>query len=274
MRRLCDRVAVMYAGRIVELAPAADLFSRPLHPYAQALLAATPSLDPDTRMPPPLPGEPPRTGPSTGGCVFAARCPHVRPACRVEEQVLMEVEPDRSVACGRWGELVGYEVIAQQVKARGLCPWTPSKAEPLKSRYFLLITSRICGSDWKSLIAASAEKYWFPKAPGLWRVQGRALAFLFQHPPPRYTRRRINVPLACASPDHPGATRVVVSSCVTIAGPTKRSPAPSASRSYSAVSAVPAPQCTTVCPATRAPAPGGNTGRTGGGSRPRARRAP
>jgi oligopeptide/dipeptide ABC transporter ATP-binding protein len=107
MRRLCDRVAVMYAGRIVELAPADELFARPLHPYARALLAAAPSLDPDVRMPPPLPGEPPRSGRPAGGCVFAGRCPHVKAACRKEDQPLVEVAPGRSVACRRWADLAG-----------------------------------------------------------------------------------------------------------------------------------------------------------------------
>ena len=75
MRRLCDRVAVMYAGRIVELAPAAALFERALHPYAQALLAAVPSLDPDTPMPPALPGDPPGAVRPERGCVFAGAAP-------------------------------------------------------------------------------------------------------------------------------------------------------------------------------------------------------
>jgi oligopeptide/dipeptide ABC transporter ATP-binding protein len=98
MRRLCDRVAVMYAGRIVERAPCADLFARPLHPYARALLAAAPSLDPDIPMPPPLPEEPARP---SGGCIFAARCPQVEEACRQTDQALIEVAPGRAVACRR-----------------------------------------------------------------------------------------------------------------------------------------------------------------------------
>ena len=105
MRRLCDRVAVMYAGRIVELAPAHAVFERPLHPYAKALLAATPSLDPAVRMPTPVPGEPPRAGRPAGGCVFAARCPHAVDRCRTEEQVLAAVPGNRDVACWRWKDL-------------------------------------------------------------------------------------------------------------------------------------------------------------------------
>ena len=104
MRRLCDRVAVMYAGRIVEAGPAAAVFAGPLHPYAQALLAAVPSLDPDRPMPPPLAGEP-ETGRAPGGCAFAERCPFVQPQCIAEEQVLTAVGDRRSVACRRWREL-------------------------------------------------------------------------------------------------------------------------------------------------------------------------
>ncbi|WP_158742676.1 ABC transporter ATP-binding protein [Acidisphaera sp. L21] len=105
MHRLCDRVAVMYAGRIVEVAAAAALFARPLHPYARALLAAAPSLDPNIKMPAPLPGEPPGAVRPDRGCVFAARCPHAEPACRAEDQVLVDAEPGRQVACRRWREL-------------------------------------------------------------------------------------------------------------------------------------------------------------------------
>ena len=89
-----------------EVAPAAALFGRPLHPYARALLAATPSLDPDIAMPAPLPGEPPGATRPDHGCVFAPRCPHAEPACREEDQVLAQVEPERSVACRRWAALL------------------------------------------------------------------------------------------------------------------------------------------------------------------------
>ena len=104
MRRLCDRVAVMYAGRIVEVGPAAALFAGPLHPYANALLAAVPNLDPDTPMPPPLAGDP-EMGRAPGGCAFAGRCPFVQPACVAEEQVLADAGGGRSVACRRWREV-------------------------------------------------------------------------------------------------------------------------------------------------------------------------
>jgi oligopeptide/dipeptide ABC transporter ATP-binding protein len=88
---LCDRVLVMYAGRVVEQAPTAELLSRPLHPYTQALLESTPRLDaPHGGHLNPIPGLPPRLGakPITA-CTFAPRCRYVRPACHEGEPALV-----------------------------------------------------------------------------------------------------------------------------------------------------------------------------------------
>jgi peptide/nickel transport system ATP-binding protein len=95
---VCDRVAVMYRGRIVETGPAAALLARPAHPYTQALRDAMPRLEPGRRrraraaIPQPLadPG---------GGCAFAARCPRAEARCRVEVPVLRPVAPDQRAAC-------------------------------------------------------------------------------------------------------------------------------------------------------------------------------
>ncbi|TDR89779.1 ABC transporter ATP-binding protein [Enterovirga rhinocerotis] len=105
VRRLCDRVAVMYLGRIVELAPAASLFERALHPYAQALLAAAPRLEPGESRTIAIRGEPPSAARLPAGCLFAGRCPYAEPACRTEEQVLQAVAPGHEVACRRWREI-------------------------------------------------------------------------------------------------------------------------------------------------------------------------
>jgi peptide/nickel transport system ATP-binding protein len=81
--RMCDRVAVMYGGRIVETAPTATLFATPMHPYTQALLRS--SLPEDADMDEPLytiEGTPPSIFESQRGCPFAARCPDVMPRCR------------------------------------------------------------------------------------------------------------------------------------------------------------------------------------------------
>jgi oligopeptide/dipeptide ABC transporter ATP-binding protein len=94
------RIAVMYLGRIVELADRRDLFDRPLHPYSQALLAAAPVPDPRRRgerlvlegdVPSPL--DPPQ------GCHFHTRCPFAEARCRTEVPLLREARPGRRVAC-------------------------------------------------------------------------------------------------------------------------------------------------------------------------------
>ncbi|HYO97436.1 MAG TPA: ABC transporter ATP-binding protein [Polyangiaceae bacterium] len=98
---LCDRVLVMYAGRLVEEAPAGELFVRPLHPYTEALLKSTPRVD-EFRggVLSAISGMPPRmdAGPFTE-CTFAPRCPRVRPACRDGEPALFEVGANRRRRC-------------------------------------------------------------------------------------------------------------------------------------------------------------------------------
>jgi oligopeptide/dipeptide ABC transporter ATP-binding protein len=79
---IADRVAVMYAGRVVELAPAAQLYATPRHPYTAGLLRSMPRLDaPLHERLPAIPGQPPRAGDDTPGCAFAPRCPLVQPRC-------------------------------------------------------------------------------------------------------------------------------------------------------------------------------------------------
>jgi peptide/nickel transport system ATP-binding protein len=96
--QLVDRIAVMYAGNMMEIAPVGDAFAQPLHPYTQLLIDAIPSiaerkplkvtegLTHDLRNPPP-------------GCVFHLRCPHVMDRCRSEVPLLRELAPKHSVAC-------------------------------------------------------------------------------------------------------------------------------------------------------------------------------
>ncbi|MGZ5194421.1 MAG: ABC transporter ATP-binding protein [Ramlibacter sp.] len=79
---LCDRVVVLYLGRVMEVATTADLFSRPLHPYTQALLAASPTPDPRARVTHvPLKGDIPSPVNPPSGCVFRTRCPYAIEAC-------------------------------------------------------------------------------------------------------------------------------------------------------------------------------------------------
>jgi peptide/nickel transport system ATP-binding protein len=97
---LCDRIAVMYLGRIVELATRDALFARPHHPYTRALLAAVPVPDPKARKDKQLPrGEIPSAIDPPAGCHFHPRCPFAMPKCREARPPLREVAPGHFSAC-------------------------------------------------------------------------------------------------------------------------------------------------------------------------------
>jgi peptide/nickel transport system ATP-binding protein len=103
---LCDRVAVMYAGRIVESGRAEQVFTDPWHPYTRALSGAFPRIgDPAARYAPAgLAGDPPDPRELPPGCSFEPRCPLAVPECAEAEPALVEVRPGRPVACIRVGE--------------------------------------------------------------------------------------------------------------------------------------------------------------------------
>ncbi|MBW3637874.1 MAG: ATP-binding cassette domain-containing protein [Armatimonadetes bacterium] len=90
VRHICDRVAVMYAGKIVELAESEELFENPRHPYSQALLSAVPSIDPDIKMNFDIGGEVADAGKLPPGCPFHPRCPHRFEPC---DKVVPWLEP-------------------------------------------------------------------------------------------------------------------------------------------------------------------------------------
>jgi peptide/nickel transport system ATP-binding protein len=103
---LCDRITVMYAGRVVEVGAAGTVFSTPLHPYTGALSAAFPRVgDPAARFAPAgLPGDPPDPRNLPGGCCFAPRCPRAADVCLPAEPALTSYADGRMAACVRIGE--------------------------------------------------------------------------------------------------------------------------------------------------------------------------
>jgi peptide/nickel transport system ATP-binding protein len=103
---LCDRVVVLYLGRVMEIAPTADLFASPAHPYTRALLSAAPIPDPEQAAPRvDLQGDPPSPLNPPSGCVFRTRCPHAVSACAETIPELTPTTSGRLVACWQHQEL-------------------------------------------------------------------------------------------------------------------------------------------------------------------------
>ncbi|MEN2984624.1 MAG: ABC transporter ATP-binding protein [Dictyoglomaceae bacterium] len=102
VRYLSDKVAVMYLGRFVELAPKEELYGKPLHPYTRALLASVPKMPKNgerQRKFPALKGEIPSPIDLPIGCRFQSRCEYVMDICRKEEPIFREVSPEHFVSC-------------------------------------------------------------------------------------------------------------------------------------------------------------------------------
>lgn len=96
---MCEQVAVMYAGRIVEYAPVQNLFTQPRHPYTAGLLASIPRLGQPQDLLPTIPGIVPSPGQRGQGCYFAQRCPRVQARCQQQRPVLVTVAPEHQLAC-------------------------------------------------------------------------------------------------------------------------------------------------------------------------------
>ncbi len=110
---ICDRVAVMYVGKLVEIAETEDLFRRPLHPYTEALLGAVPHPDPEFRgQRTLLAGEVANPAHPPSGCYFHPRCPYMEDICKEVEPDLQEMPNGRFVKCHRATEIVleGYAI--------------------------------------------------------------------------------------------------------------------------------------------------------------------
>jgi oligopeptide/dipeptide ABC transporter ATP-binding protein len=96
---IAEKVAVMYAGKLVEVADRDSLFSEPLHPYTQALLRSIPNIRLTSQKLEAIPGSTPDLVSPPSGCRFHPRCPYVMEICKSKEPPLIEVKPNRLVAC-------------------------------------------------------------------------------------------------------------------------------------------------------------------------------
>jgi oligopeptide/dipeptide ABC transporter ATP-binding protein len=99
VKHISDRIAVMYMGKIIEVASSEDLFQRPLHPYTQVLLKAIPKLDPANKREKELLKEELGPLPLERGCLFQPRCPHFGERCQTEHPVLLDEGKGHLVAC-------------------------------------------------------------------------------------------------------------------------------------------------------------------------------
>ncbi|WP_330298394.1 ABC transporter ATP-binding protein [Streptomyces sp. NBC_00503] len=104
---VADKIAVMYAGRIVESAPVHEIYAAPAHPYTRGLLDSIPRLDQKGQELYAIKGLPPNLLAIPPGCAFNPRCPMAQAACRTDVPPLAEVGPDRASACFFWKECLG-----------------------------------------------------------------------------------------------------------------------------------------------------------------------
>ncbi|BAS26435.1 dipeptide ABC transporter ATP-binding protein [Limnochorda pilosa] len=143
-RHFADRIAALYLGSVVELAPAGTLVEQPLHPYTRSLLQAVPEPDPAnrTRLRPVVPGEPPSAARVPPGCPFHPRCPEaIAGWCEVERPRLLPARPDHWVACHlhEAGGATGAQVRVERAQEEGAIP---SHLEPHRLALALVALAR------------------------------------------------------------------------------------------------------------------------------------
>ena len=149
--QVCDRVLVMYAGRIVENLPAAGLAAHARHPYTRALLAAVPSMETSRELPlAVIPGRPADPGNLPAGCAFAARCPFADAQCREADPALVADEEGREVAC--WHT----DRVAAAGPAGG--PATALTADPESAGTPRIGRHQSAGTESASLLQVSEER--------------------------------------------------------------------------------------------------------------------
>jgi oligopeptide transport system ATP-binding protein len=114
---VADRVAVMYAGKIVETGSIFDVYKNPAHPYTQGLMASIPRLDQKGNKLTPIVGAPPNLMRIPPGCAFHPRCPYARQKCVQQEPPLASIPGDRRSACHFWDEVMATESYEEAVSA-------------------------------------------------------------------------------------------------------------------------------------------------------------
>ncbi|MGH8814082.1 MAG: ABC transporter ATP-binding protein [Advenella sp.] len=118
---LCDRVLVMYLGKVVELGTTRQVLNTPAHPYTKALLASVPTTDPDRRTEKaPLAGDPPNPIEPPSGCRFHPRCSQMIPQCKSNMPLLLTHRPGHQVACIRVNDRIGQSVSTAQQESAGM----------------------------------------------------------------------------------------------------------------------------------------------------------
>lgn len=106
VHRMCDRVAIMYLGKVVEIAGKDQIYNRPIHPYTRALLSAAPRLQPGQVMDDSLiSGEPPSPTAVPSGCAYRTRCPYAEATCAEQVPPMQSAADGHQVACLRWRDL-------------------------------------------------------------------------------------------------------------------------------------------------------------------------